>query len=159
MSLSLSLSMYMRMRVRGKESVWQCRRRRFDPWVRKIPLEEEMAAHSRIIAWITPWTEDSGGPQCMGLQRVRHDWQACIPVSPYLFCPPPNNLLSTLFPESSILNTNLTVTLFSTCLWLHITLKTEVPKFHKSQWLCIAVISSSALWLKRNTYLFHLQSN
>ena len=70
-----------------------------------------MAAHSRIIAWITPWTEDSGGPQCMGLQRVRHDWQACIPVSPYLFCPPPNNLLSTLFPESSILNTNLNDTI------------------------------------------------
>ena len=88
-------------------------------------------------------------------------WLASMhtPVSLYLFCPPPTNLLSTLFLESYFLNINLTITLFRTCLWLHITLKTEVPKFHKSQWLCIAVISLSALWLKRNTYLFDLLSN
>ena len=36
-------------------------------------LEEEMAAHSRILAWEIPWTEDPGGPQSMGLQRVGRD--------------------------------------------------------------------------------------
>ena len=35
----------------GKELACQCRRRRFDPWVRKIPLEKETATHSSIIAW------------------------------------------------------------------------------------------------------------
>ena len=37
------------------------------------PLEEEMAAHSRILAWRIPWTEEPGGPQPMGSQRVGHD--------------------------------------------------------------------------------------
>ena len=35
----------------GKESTCQCRRRGFDPWVKKIPLEEEMATPSSILAW------------------------------------------------------------------------------------------------------------
>ena len=34
------------------------------------PLEEEMAAHSNIPAWRIPWTEEPGGLQSMGLQRV-----------------------------------------------------------------------------------------
>ena len=29
----------------------------FNPWVGKIPLEEEMAIHSNILAWRIPWTE------------------------------------------------------------------------------------------------------
>ena len=37
------------------------------------PLEEEMAAHSSILAWRIPWTEEPGGLQSVGLQRVRHD--------------------------------------------------------------------------------------
>ena len=39
----------------------------------KDPLEEEMAAHSRILAWRIPWTEEPGGLQSTGLQRVGHD--------------------------------------------------------------------------------------
>ena len=38
------------------------------------PLEKGMASHSSILAWRTPWTEDPGGLQSMGSQRVRHDW-------------------------------------------------------------------------------------
>ena len=37
------------------------------------PLEEEMATHSSILAWEIPRTEEPGGLQSMGLQRVRHD--------------------------------------------------------------------------------------
>ena len=68
----------------GKESASQCRRRRrfwFDPWVRKIPLEKEVATHSSILAWRIPWTEGPGGLQPSGLQRVGHDWyttHACV---------------------------------------------------------------------------------
>ena len=36
------------------------------------PLEKEMAAHSRILVWKTSWTEEPGGLQSMGLQRVGH---------------------------------------------------------------------------------------
>jgi len=34
------------------------------------PLEEGMATHSSILAWRIPWTEESGGLQSIGLQRV-----------------------------------------------------------------------------------------
>ena len=37
------------------------------------PLEEEMSTHSSILAWKIPWTEEPGGLQSMGLQRVGHD--------------------------------------------------------------------------------------
>ena len=37
------------------------------------PLEKEMATHSSIIAWEISQTEEPGGLQSMGLQRVRHD--------------------------------------------------------------------------------------
>ena len=37
------------------------------------PLEKEMATHSSIRAWRIPWTEESGGLQSMGSQRVGHN--------------------------------------------------------------------------------------
>ena len=36
-------------------------------------LEKEMAIHFSILAWRLPWTEEPGGLQSMGSQRVRHD--------------------------------------------------------------------------------------
>ena len=36
-------------------------------------LEKEMAIHSSFLAWRIPWTEEPGGLQSMGSQRVRHD--------------------------------------------------------------------------------------
>ena len=45
----------------------------FDLWVWKIdPLEKEMASHSSMLAWKIPWTEEPGGLQSKGSQRVRH---------------------------------------------------------------------------------------
>ena len=37
------------------------------------PLEKEMATHSSILTWRIPWTEDPGGLQSVGSQRVGHD--------------------------------------------------------------------------------------
>ena len=37
-------------------------------------MEKEMATHSSILAWRIPWTEEPGGLQSMGSQKVRHDW-------------------------------------------------------------------------------------
>ena len=42
--------------------------------VQKDPLEEEMATHSSILAWKHPWTEEPGGLQSMGSQRVGPNW-------------------------------------------------------------------------------------
>ena len=48
-----------------------------ETWVRSLgrkdPLEKEMATHSTILAWRIPWTEESGGLQSTGSQRVGHD--------------------------------------------------------------------------------------
>ena len=48
-----------------------------ETWVRFLGqedrLEEGMAPHSSILAWRIPWTEEPGGPQSMGWQRIRHD--------------------------------------------------------------------------------------
>ena len=37
-------------------------------------LEKSMATHSSILAWRIPWTEEPGGLQSMGSQRVRYDY-------------------------------------------------------------------------------------
>jgi len=50
---------------------------------REDPREEEMATHSSIPAWRIPWTEEPGGLQSTGSQRVGHDW-----VQVAFFCPP-----------------------------------------------------------------------
>ena len=39
----------------------------------KDPLEEGMATYSNILAWRIPWTQEPGGLQSMGLQRVGQD--------------------------------------------------------------------------------------
>ena len=40
--------------------------------VQENPLEKEMVTHSSILAWEISWTEELGGLQSMGLQRVWH---------------------------------------------------------------------------------------
>ena len=48
-----------------------------ETWVQSLgqedPLEEEMATHSSSLARTIPWTEEPGGLQSKGLQRVRHE--------------------------------------------------------------------------------------
>ena len=49
----------------------------WETWVQSLgqedPLEKKMATHSSILAWRILWTEEPGGLQSMGSQRVRHD--------------------------------------------------------------------------------------
>ena len=81
---SLNLFSYETKRIEGfpgstssKEPTCQ-RRRQKDMRVWSLspkgPLEEEMATHSCILAWTIPWTEEPGGLQSMGSQRIGHDW-------------------------------------------------------------------------------------
>ena len=53
-----------------------------EAWVRSLgqedPLEKEMATHSSILAWRIPWTEEPGGLQSTGSQRVGHDWATSL---------------------------------------------------------------------------------
>ena len=48
-----------------------------ETWVQSLgredALEKGMTTHSSILAWRIPWTEEPGGPQSMGLQRIGPD--------------------------------------------------------------------------------------
>ena len=48
-----------------------------ETWVRSLgqedPLEKRLATHSSILAWRIPWTEEPGGLQSMGSQRIGHN--------------------------------------------------------------------------------------
>ena len=56
-----------------------------ETWVRSLgqedPLEKEMATRSSIFAWRIPWTEEPGGLQSMGSQRVGHDFKGMWALS------------------------------------------------------------------------------
>ena len=56
--------------VKNLPTMQEMRARSLD---REDPLEEEMATHSSILAWEILWTEEPGGLQSKGLQRVGHD--------------------------------------------------------------------------------------
>ena len=43
-------------------------------------LEKEMATHSSVLAWEIPWTEEPGGPQSIGSQRVGHEQSDLAPT-------------------------------------------------------------------------------
>ena len=61
--------------TKGKELSCQCRKHKrlgFDPWVRKMPLEEGLGTCSGIFAWRISWTE-SGRLPFIGSQRVQHN--------------------------------------------------------------------------------------
>ena len=56
--------------VKNPPATWQT-------WVRSLdwedPPEKGMVTHSNTLAWRIPWTEEPGGLQSIGSQRVRHD--------------------------------------------------------------------------------------
>ena len=58
----------------------------------EYPLEKEMAAHPSILAWKSPWTEETSRLQTTWPQRARHDSQnnPSIPDGPVVKNPPAN---------------------------------------------------------------------
>ena len=50
-------------------------------WFSNVSNYIEMATHSSILAWRTPWREEPGRPQSMGSQRVGHDWVTSLSLS------------------------------------------------------------------------------
>ena len=56
-----------------------------ETWVRSLgredPLKKEMATHSSILAWRILWTEEPGGLQSTGSQRVGHDCATSLSLS------------------------------------------------------------------------------
>ena len=84
----------------AKESTYQCRRYKrwgFDPWVRDVSLEKEMATHSSILAWRIPMDREAYRLSSTGSRKVGHDewlstnnqpfldhlrWQCTVPPRP-----------------------------------------------------------------------------
>ena len=48
-----------------------------ETWIQSLgqedPLGKEMAAHSSVVAWESPWKEEPGGLHSMGSKRIRHN--------------------------------------------------------------------------------------
>ena len=59
--------------VKNPPAVQEMKGSRVGSLGREDPLEEGMAAHSSIRAWRILWTEEPGGLQSLGSQRLRHD--------------------------------------------------------------------------------------
>ena len=57
----------------GKESAYKAGNPGLIPELGRS-LEEGMATHSSILAWIIPWTEEPGGLQSMGPQNFGFDF-------------------------------------------------------------------------------------
>ena len=68
--LQYSSASLMAQMVKNQPATWEA-------WVQTLgwedPLEEGKAPHSSILAWRIPWTEEPGGLQSVGSQRVGHD--------------------------------------------------------------------------------------
>ena len=117
---------------------------RIQPLGQEDALEEKMATHSNILAWRIPWTEDPGGQQSMGSQRVGHHCATNFHFSP-ISEPPPCSVSQLQLP--SLL---LQVTTIST-FWV----------FPYSFIILICIPEHRSLALYRNIYVFneffHLQ--
>ena len=57
----------------GEESTYNAGNLGSIPGLERSPGEGNGATHSSILAWKIPWTEEPGGLQSMGSQRVGHD--------------------------------------------------------------------------------------
>ena len=59
--------------VKNMPTMQETQEMQIQPLGQKDPLEEKMATHSSILAGKIPWTEEPGGLQSIGLQRVGQD--------------------------------------------------------------------------------------
>ena len=63
-----------------------------ETWVKPLgwedPLEKDTATHSSILVWGIPWTEEPGGLQSAGSERVKHDWATNTHILTFLSLSP-----------------------------------------------------------------------
>ena len=59
--------------VKNLPSMQETKEARVQSLGQEDPLEEGMATHSSVLAWKIPWTEEPGGLQSRGSERVEHD--------------------------------------------------------------------------------------
>ena len=70
---SVSLAFQVTQWVKNPPAMQETQEMWVQSWGWEDPLENGMASHSSLLAWRTPWTEEPGGLQSIGSQRVRQD--------------------------------------------------------------------------------------
>ena len=90
-----------------------------ETWVRSLgwedPLEKGMATHSSILAWRILWTEEPGGLQSMGSERVRQDWVITHTLDTFIWLPAYHQLASYNYHQVTQLSFLLVVITFKIC--------------------------------------------
>ena len=90
-----------------------------ETWVRSLgwedPLEKGMATHSGILAWRISWTEEPGGLQSMGSERVIQDWVITHTLDTFIWLPAYHQLASYNYHEVTQLSFLLVVITFKIC--------------------------------------------
>ena len=79
--------------VKNLPGMWEMRVRSLG-WA--DPLEKEMATHSSFLAWRIPWTEELGGLQSVGSQRVKMQLST---INTHILLGNKNHLLNSLWPH------------------------------------------------------------
>ena len=59
--------------IKNLPAMWEMQKTYVQSLGGEDPLGEGLATHSSILAWRIPWTEEPGGLQYIGSQRVGHD--------------------------------------------------------------------------------------
>ena len=59
--------------IKNLPAVQETRETWIQPMGQECPVEKDMATHPSVLAWRIPWTEEIGGLQSMGSQRVGHN--------------------------------------------------------------------------------------
>ena len=79
----------------------QCRRPGFSPWVGKIPWSRAWQPTPVFLPEESPWTEEAGGLQSMGSQRVGHAWATKHSREPCMMCEQQGGIRHVLYDWSS----------------------------------------------------------
>ena len=79
------------------------RRPGFDPWVGKFPWRRDRLPTPVFLPGESPWTEEPGGLQSMGSQRVRHDWATKHSTAGSVQSPSPHTPSFHILPHLNLL--------------------------------------------------------
>ena len=130
--------------------VSEVKARGFSPWVGKIPWSRKWQPIKGVLPGKVPWTEEPGGPQSMGLQRMEHNWACTGWDLPILITPKLGSIISYMPTHqfSSVAKLCLT-------LWPHGLQRARLPcssatpracsDSFPSSWWCHPSISSSVV--------------
>ena len=91
-----------------------------------------MATHSSILAWRVPWTEEPGGLQSTGLQRVRQD--RATSIFTFCFTPLSPAFLASLTPGSPLVMLRLLASTGRDCSWSCTSCSEPATSFTCTSW-------------------------